>query len=77
MVQTTYNLIELKADEGKVFDWVNLEDHTIEQVNPETGETEIIQDHLYAKEIFLGDGDSADNYVEVDAPQEEEEINEA
>lgn len=77
MVQTTYNLIELKADEGKVFDWANLEEHLIERPNSETGEMETVQDHLYAKEIFLGDGDSADNYVEVDAPQEEEEINEA
>ena len=72
MKQETYNLIKLEAEIGKVFDWANLDDHIIEEVNPETGETEEVQDHLYAKTIYLGDGDSADNYVEVDAPIEEE-----
>ena len=68
MKQETYNLIKLEAEAGKVFDWANLDDHIIEEVNPETGETEKVQDHLYAKIIYLGDGDSADNYIEVDDP---------
>lgn len=68
MKQETYNLIKLEAEAGKVFDWANLEEHTFEQENPETGEMEVVTEHLYAKTIYLGDGDSADNYIEVDDP---------
>ena len=66
MKSQIYNMVRYDADEGKVFDWVNLENHTY--VN-EDGET--VQEHLYAKTLFIGDNDSIDNYVEVD-----EEINE-
>jgi len=55
-----------EASEGKIFDWKNLEEHTHE--DPETHE--IIQDHLYAKVLYLGKFDSINNYVEVDEPQE-------
>ena len=70
MTSSSFNLIKLQADIGKVFDWADLTQHTHEEENPETGEKEIVQEHLYAKTIFLGIGDSADNYVEVDEPKE-------
>lgn len=76
MKQSTYNLVKLEAEDGKVFDYANLEEHTQEVKNPETGEKEIVIDHLYAKVIYLGVGDSIDNYIEIDAPQEEEDTNE-
>lgn len=53
--------MKYEAREGYVFDWKNLEEHTYE--DPETHE--IIQEHLYAKIIYLGIHDSIDNYVEV------------
>ena len=53
------------ADEGKVFDWKNLEEHiTVDEDGNE------IQDHLYATTIFIGGLDSIDNYIEVDKPTE-------
>lgn len=72
MQTVDYTLTKLIASEGKVFDWANLDEHTHEEINPETGEKEIIIDHLYAKVIYLGKGDSVDNYVEVDAPIKED-----
>ena len=66
MKEQNYELKRYDADEGKVFDWKDLSEHTHE--DPETGE--IIQDHLYAKTLFIGELDSIDNYVEVDEPQE-------
>lgn len=68
MQTENYTLIKLIASAGKVFDWANLEEHTHEEEDPETGEKIIVQDHLYAKVIYLGAGDSVDNYVEVDDP---------
>lgn len=68
MKTSNYTLIKLEAEVGKVFDFADLSEHTHEEENPETGEKEIVVDHLYAKTIFLGAGDSADNYVEVDDP---------
>lgn len=66
-------LTKLEADDGKVFDYNFGMDATEEEIE-ERG-------HLYAKTIFLGDGDSADNYIEIDEsemiiPPEEEEIQE-
>lgn len=51
------------ADEGMVFDWKNLEEHT--SISPEGEE---VVNHLYAKTLFLGINDSIDNYVEVAKP---------
>ena len=60
-----FKLTRYDADEGKVFDWKNLEEHiTIGEDGNE------IQDHLYATTIFIGGLDSIDNYIEVDKPQE-------
>ena len=46
-----------EADDGKVFDWKNQEEHTDEDgtIN-----------HLNAKILYLAKGDSIDNYIEVD-----------
>ena len=59
-----FSLVRYDADEGKVFDWKNLEEHQIEDENGD-----IIQEHLYAKTLFVGGNDSIDNYVEVDECQ--------
>ena len=62
MKSINYNLVRYDADEGKVFDWKNLEEHISEdeEGNP-------VQEHLYAKTLWIGLTDSIDNYVEVDA----------
>lgn len=49
------------ADEGKVFDWLNLDRH---QSVDEEGNT--VQEHLYAKTIYLAADDTILNYVEVE-----------
>ena len=61
MKSKTFDLIRYDADEGKVFDWKNLEEHQYEDE-----EGNIIQEHLYAKTLFIGVNDSIDNYVEVE-----------
>ena len=53
-----FNLIRYDADEGKVFEWAQpryIEDENGKQV----------QEHLYAKTLFIGGNDSIDNYIEV------------
>jgi len=67
MKQTNYNLQRYDADDGKVFDWKNIEEHKHEEINDE-GKTVIVYDHLYVKTLFIGELDSIDNYVEVDEP---------
>ena len=62
MKSVNFNLIRYDADEGKVFDWK--EPRFIEVDGNE------IQEHLYAKTLFIGSNDSIDNYIEVDAPKE-------
>lgn len=59
MKKTPFNLVRYDADEGKVFDWV--EERFIED---EEGNQ--IQEHLYAKTLFIGENDSIDNYIEID-----------
>ena len=66
MKTSNYNLMRYDADEGKVFDWKEPRTHMSE-------EGEEIQEHLYAKTLFIGESDSIDNYIEVDAPTEGEE----
>lgn len=60
MKQTTFNLIKYDADEGKVFDWV-------EERFVEDEEGNQIREHLYTKTLFIGENDSIDNYIEIDA----------
>ena len=61
-----YTVQRFDADEGKVFDWVDLEAHQYKNEKDE-----IIQEHLYAKTLFLSDSDNIENYVEVEKPVEE------
>ena len=58
MKATNFNIVKYEADEGYVFDWK--EPRFIED---EEGNK--IQEHLYAKVIFIGIHDSIDNYIEV------------
>lgn len=64
MKSTEFNLIRYDADEGMVFDWV--EPRYIEN---EKGEQ--IQEHLYAKTLFIGGTDKIENYMEVEEPVKE------
>ena len=64
MKAQNFNLIRYDADDGKVFDWA--EPRFIED---EEGNK--VQEHLYAKTLFIGGNDSIDNYIEVQAPVEE------
>lgn len=51
--------VRYDADEGKVFDWKEPrfnEDENGDQV----------QEHLYAKTLFIGPTDSIENYIEVE-----------
>ena len=59
MKSTAYNLIRYDADEGKVFDWKEPRFYEDEEGNQ-------IQEHLYAKTLFIGHTDSIDNYIEVE-----------
>lgn len=60
MKSTNFNIIRYDADEGKVFDWKEPRYNT----DPDGNE---VQEHLYAKTIFIGGNDSIDNYIEVEA----------
>ena len=64
MKSTNFNLVRYDADEGMVFDWKEAR-----FIQDENGND--IQEHLYAKTLFIGGNDSIDNYVEVAAPVEE------
>lgn len=57
MKAQNFNLVRYDADEGMVFDWK--EPRFVE----ENGEQ--VQEHLYAKTLFIGATDSIMNYVEV------------
>ena len=61
MKSISYNLKRYDADEGKVFDWKNLEEHVIKDE-----EGNLVQEHLYAKTLFIGGNDTIDNYIEVE-----------
>ena len=59
MKTTNFNLVKYEADEGMVFDWKEpryMEDKDGNQ----------IQEHLYAKVLFIGGNDTINNYVEVE-----------
>lgn len=59
MKSTNFVLVRYDADEGYVFDWK-------EPRYVETENGEQIQEHLYAKTLFIGANDSINNYVEVE-----------
>lgn len=63
MKEQAFPITRYDADEGMCFDWV--EPRFIED---EEGNQ--IQEHLYAKTLFIGCHDSIENYVEVAKPEE-------
>lgn len=63
MKSQEYTVQRYDADEGKVFDWVDLEAH---QYEDEEGKK--IQEHLYVKTLFIGGNDNIANYVEIEKP---------
>lgn len=65
MKSELFSFIRYDADDGFVFDW--LEPHYEEDENGNQ-----VQQHLYAKTLFIGYNDTIDNYIEVIKPQEEE-----
>ena len=73
MKAQSFALTRYDADDGKVFDWAEPRYHEepVDKENPD-GPTKTIQDHLYAKTLFIGGTDSIDNYIEVDKPVEQE-----
>jgi hypothetical protein len=56
--------VRYDADEGKVFDWK--EERWHEEVDEHGRVISSVQDHLYAKTLFIGPTDSIDNYIEVE-----------
>lgn len=58
MKQQDFKLTRYDADEGMVFDWI--EPRYIENENGEQ-----VQEHLYAKTLFIGTNDTISNYMEV------------
>ena len=70
MKSTNFNIVRYDADDGKLFDWKEERQKDLLDDNMNVIGRE--QEHLYAKTLFIGGFDSIDNYIEVDAPQEEE-----
>lgn len=70
MKSINFNIVRYDADEGMVFDWKEprYTDVLGEDGKP-TGEQ--IQEHLYAKTLFIGSTDSIENYIEVEMPVNE------
>ena len=58
MKQQDFKLTRYDADEGMVFDWI--EPRYLENENGEQ-----IQEHLYAKTLFIGANDTISNYIEI------------
>ena len=65
MRSQNFNLVRYDADEGMVFDWK-------EPRFTEDEEGNKVQEHLYAKTLFIGGNDSIDNYIEVAANEPDE-----
>lgn len=63
MKETDIVVRKYEADEGYVFDWKEPRYFEDEDGNK-------IQEHLYAKVLFLSLNDSIDNYIEVVKPEE-------
>lgn len=64
MKSTSFNLVRYDADEGMVFDWK-------EPRYVEDAEGNQLQEHLFAKTLFIGSNDSIENYIEVEQPEME------
>jgi hypothetical protein len=61
MKREVFNIIRYDAEEGKVFDWA-----TPRYNEDENGE--LIEQHLYAKTLFIGPNDNIYNYIEIIKP---------
>lgn len=59
MKTTNFSLVRYDADEGMVFDWKEAR-----FIKDEEGKE--VQEHLYAKTLFIGSNDTIDNYIEVE-----------
>ena len=59
MKTTNFSLMRYDADEGMVFDWKEAR-----YIKDEEGNE--VQEHLYAKTLFIGSNDTIDNYIEVE-----------
>lgn len=62
MKSTNFPIIRYDADEGMVFDWIEPRYRT---ELDENGKEVKVQEHLYAKTLFIGANDSISNYMEV------------
>ena len=63
MKSTNFNIVRYDADSGMVFDWI--EPRYIEELDEKENPIQV-QEHLYAKTLFIGGNDSIDNYIEVE-----------
>lgn len=63
MKSTNFNIVRYDADNGMLFDWKEprYREELDEKENPIQ-----VQEHLYAKTLFIGPNDSIDNYIEVE-----------
>lgn len=67
MKSTNFNLVRYDADEGYVFDWAEPRFNTDLD---EKGNEIKVQEHLYAKTLFVGPTDNIANYIEVEEVSE-------
>jgi len=59
MKTTNFTLVRYDADEGYVFDWKEPR-YVMDADGNE------VQEHLYARTLFIGANDNIDNYIEVE-----------
>ena len=57
-----FKLVRYDADEGYVFDWK--EPRYREELDENENVIQV-QEHLYAKTLFIGGHDSIENYIEI------------
>ena len=63
MKAQNFNIVRYDADNGMTFDWK--EPRFIEELDENENPIQV-QEHLYAKTLFIGSNDTIDNYIEVD-----------
>lgn len=62
MKSTNFELTRYDADDNMVFDWIEPRYRT---ELDENGKEVKVQEHLYAKTLFIGANDTISNYMEV------------
>ena len=62
MINQIFVLNRYDADLGYVFDWK-------EPRYTKDEDSNIIQEHLYVKTLFIGEHDDISNYIEVEEPE--------